>query len=391
MAVKGVFASDQNIQGTRKGDFAGALLRVDPTGTAPLLALSSGMENIEAVDTVVTWFEENHLAGRINVTNNAASGTSLIVDDATQVVPGAIFLVETSGEYVFVLSIAGSDLTVERGFANTSIVALDGSGTPEPIQKIGTAYEEGSSKPVAIANLGFPRFNYMQIFRNAWDATRTAKHVEFHTGNVVAKNQRDAAGFHAEDIEKSLWFNRKSIGVKNGQPFRTFDGVLTQITTNVTSEGANTKQKDLTDHLQAVFERNIRGKPNERIAFCGNTVVNVIGQIASLDGVQNLTPGQTEFGMKVMKWITPFGDISLMTHPLFNESPVWTQDLYTLHPGAMRIRWLTRTFEDRNDKDGTRAGTDADFGVFTSELTVEYRAERTGGKYTGISTAAAAA
>jgi len=389
MAVKGVFASDQNIQGTRKGDFAGALLRVDPTGSAPLLALSSGMENIEAVDTVITWFEENHLAGRINVTNNAASGQTLTVDDATQVVPGAIFLVETSGEYVFVLSISGNDLTVERGFANTTIVALDGSGTPEPIQKIGTAYEEGSAKPVAIANLGFPRFNYMQIFRNAWDATRTAKHVEFHTGNVVAKNQRDAAGFHAEDIEKSLWFNRKSIGVKNGQPFRTFDGVLTQITTNSTSEGANTKQKDLTDHLQAVFERNIRGKPNERIAFCGNTVVNVIGQIANLDGVTNITPGQTEFGLKVMKWITPFGDISLMTHPLFNESPVWTQNLYTLHPGAMRIRWLTRTFEDRNDKDGTRAGTDADFGVFTSELSVEYRAERTGGKYTGISTAAA--
>ena len=387
MAVKGVFASDQNIQGTRKGDFAGALLRVDPTGTAPLLALSSGMENIDAVDTVVTWFEENHLAGRISVTNNAGSNTTLNVDDATQVVPGAIFLVEESGEYVFVLSISGAALTVERGFANTSVSAIDGSSTPVPIQKIGTAYEEGSSKPVAIANLGFPRFNYMQIFRNAWDATRTAKHVEFHTGNVVAKNQRDAAGFHAEDIEKSLWFNRKSIGVKNGQPFRTFDGVLAQITTNVTTQSTNVKQEDLTNHLQAVFERNIRGKPNERIAFCGNTVVNVIGQIASLDGVQNLQPGQTEFGMKVMKWITPFGDISLMTHPLFNESPVWTKNLFTLHPGAMRIRWLTRTFEDRNDKDGTRAGVDADFGVFTSELTVEYRAERTGGKFTGIDTA----
>lgn len=388
MAVKGVFASDQNIQGTRKGDFAGALLRVDPTGTAPLLALSSGMESMDAVDTVVTWFEENHLAGRINVTNNAGTGTTMSVDDATQVVPGQIFLVEANGEYVFVQSISGSDLTVERGFANTTNTALDGSATPKPIQKIGTAYEEGSAKPTAMANLGFPRFNYMQIFRNAWDATRTARHVEFHTGNVVAKNQRDAAGFHAEDIEKSMWFGRKVIGVKNSQPFRTMDGVLTQITTNVTSQGANTKNEDLTNHLQAVFERNIRGKPNERIAFCGNTVVNVINQIAMLDGVQNLQPGQTEFGMKVMKWITPFGDISLMTHPLFNESPVWTKDLYTLHPGAIRLRWLTRTFEDRNDKDGTRAGIDADFGVFTSELTVEYKAERTGGKYTGIDTAA---
>ena len=35
MAVKGVFASDSNVQGTRRGDFATALLYVDPTGSAP--------------------------------------------------------------------------------------------------------------------------------------------------------------------------------------------------------------------------------------------------------------------------------------------------------------------------------------------------------------------
>ncbi len=390
MAVKGVFASDQNIQGTRKGDFAGALLRIDPTGSAPLLALSSGMEGEGASDTVIHWFEENHLSGRINVTNNATTGTTLTVDDVTQVVPGAVFLIEATGEYVFVQSISGSDLTVERGFANTTNTTIDGSSTPVPIQKIGTAHEEGSAKPTAIANLGYPRFNYMQIFRNAWDATRTARQVAYHTGDVVAKNKRDAAHLHAIDIEKSLWFGRKTLGIKNSKPFRTMDGILTQITTNVTSQTTNTQAIDLTNHLQVVFERNIRGKPNERIAFCGNTVVNVIGQIAALDGVQNLTAGQTEFGMKVMKWITPFGDVSLMTHPLFNESPVWTKNLYTLHPGAIRMRWLTRTFEDLNDKDGLRAGTDADFGVITSELSVEYKAERTGGKYTGIDTAAAA-
>ena len=41
MAVKGVFASDQNIAGTEKGSFANAILQLYPTGTAPLLGLSS--------------------------------------------------------------------------------------------------------------------------------------------------------------------------------------------------------------------------------------------------------------------------------------------------------------------------------------------------------------
>ncbi len=388
MAVKGVFASDQGIQGDRKGDFASALLRVNPTGTAPLLALSSGMENAGAADTAVTWFEENHISGRINATNNAGTGVTVVVDDASIVVAGSIFLVEASGEYMFVQSVAGSTLTVIRGFAGTAVATFDGSGTPVPIQRIATAHEEGSAKPTAVANLGFPRFNYMQIFRNAWDVTGTARHVEFHTGNLVAKNKRDAGFFHAEDIERAIWFGRKSIGVKNGKPFRTLDGVLAQITTNVTSQTTDTKQEDLNAHFENVFSRNIKGKPNERIAFCGNTVIRIINEIAHLDGVNNLSPGQTDFGFKIFKWLTPFGDISLMTHPLFNESALWTKDMYTLHPGAIRMRWLRRTFEDRNDTDGTRAGADADFGVFTSELTVEYKAERTGGKYTGIDNAA---
>ncbi len=388
MAVKGVFASDQGIQGDRKGDFASALLKIDPTGSAQLFALSSGMESKDAMDTVVTWFEENHISGRINVTNNATTGTTWTVDDATHVVPGQIFMIEASGEYGFVTAVSGNDLTVVRGFAGTTNGSINGSVTPVPIQRIATAHEEGSAKPTAVANLGYPRFNYMQIFRNAWDVTGTARAVEFHTGNLVAKNKRDAALFHAEDIERALWFGRKSIGVKNTQPFRTMDGVLTQITTNVTTQGNDTTQEELNLFFQDVFSYNIKGKPNERIAFCGNTVISTINAIAHLDGVNNLSPGQTEFGFKVTKWMTPFGDLSLMTHPLFNESPLWTKNLYVLHPGAVRLRWLRRTHEDNNDKDGSRAGADADFGVMTSELSIEYKAERTGGKFTGIDTAA---
>ncbi len=80
MSVKGVFASDSGIVGDRKGDFASGLLRTQPTGTAALLALTAGMESVDASDTVITWFEENHNSGRINATNNAGTGTSVIVD-----------------------------------------------------------------------------------------------------------------------------------------------------------------------------------------------------------------------------------------------------------------------------------------------------------------------
>ena len=392
MAVQGVFASDQNIPSARKGDFASGILQTMPTGSAPLLALSAGMESQGATDTVVTWFEENHLSGRINVTNNAASGVTLVVDDASQIIAGLVYLIETSGEYIYVESVAGSTVTVLRGFGGTTVTALDGSGTNEPIQRITNAQEEGSGKPTAIANLGFPRFNYMQIFRNAWDVTGTARVVDYHTGDIVAKNKRDAGIYHSEDIERAMIWGKQAIGIQNGKPFRTMDGIQSQIKTNVTAQGTDTTWTEIDQFLMDVFARNIKGKPNERIAFCGNTVLQVLNKIARTDGNLtqiNLVPGQTDFGMKITKWMTPYGDISLLTHPLFNESPVWTKDMLVLHPGAMRTRYLRRTFEDMNDKDGTRAGADADFGVITTEMCMEYRSEITGGLFTGIDTAAA--
>lgn len=388
MAVKGVFASDQNVAGTQKGSFASAMLQVHPTGSAPLLALSSGMQSSDETSVVVTWFEENHLSGYLTVTNNATTGTTIVFGDGTQVVAGSVHLIQSTGEYIFIESITGNSATVVRGFANSTITSINGSVTPVPIQRITTAHEEGSAKPVSVANLGYPRFNYMQIFRNSWDATGTAKAVAHHTGNVVAKNRQDAGVYHAEDMERAFIWGKQTIGVMNGKPFRTMDGLVNQITTNVSSQTTNTTDDDIDTFLQTVFERNIKGKPNERIAFCGNTVVKVINDLARLNGTINLTPGQTEFGMKVTNWMTPFGDISLMTHPLMNENPLWTKELYVLHPGAIKVSYLRRTHHDKNDVDGSRAGADADFGVYTTEATIEYGAELTGGIYTGIDLAA---
>ena len=81
MAVPGVFASDRNIPGTRRGDFASAILQVFPTGTAPLFALTAGMPSRGASDPVVTWFEEVKIPGRFKVTNTPGTGTSITVDD----------------------------------------------------------------------------------------------------------------------------------------------------------------------------------------------------------------------------------------------------------------------------------------------------------------------
>lgn len=390
MAVKGVFASDQNIDGTRAGDFASGILQVFPTGTAPLFALTAGMESKDARDTTVTWFEENKITGRSGITTGIADTTTttgLVATDASSYVVGSILLVEETGEYLFVTAVSGNNLTVTRGFAGSTAANIT---TSHNLQELGKSFEEGSDRPTAVANIGLPRFNYVQIFRNTWDVTLTAQAVDYRTGDLRAKNERDCAFFHAEDIEKGIIFGRRSIGIRNNRPFRTMDGINTQITTNVTAAGATTSYAQLDTFFKDVFAKNIRGKPNERIAFTGNLGLSVLNNVALIHAntSMNLTPGQTEFGMNVHTWITPYGTVKLMTHPLMVESPFWTGDLNIYHPGAIRTRYLRRTTIDNDDASGTRAGRDANSGVYTTEMCVEYMAEATGGRLTGIQDAA---
>lgn len=388
MAVQGIFASDSNIQGSKKGDLAGSLLQTEQTGDSPLFALTAGMQSADASDVIISWFEENPLTGRTTITNNAAVGATIVVADASELVAGVIALIESSGEYIFIQSIAVNTLTVTRGFGGTTITAVDGSVTPVGLQRITNANEEGSGKPTSIANLGVPKFNYMQTFRNSWDVTGTARAVEYVTGDIVAKNRSDAAILHAADIERALIYGMMAVGTISGRAFRTMKGVARHLSTNLTTQGANTTWTELDAFLQGVFSRNIKGKPNERICFVGDTALRTINNVAKLNGTTELMPVVKMFGMDVRDWTTPFGSVKLIRNPMFSQSPLWTKDLLVLHPAAMRVRYLRRTFEDTYDKDGSRAGADADFGVFTTEMTCEYKAEATGGLFTGMDTAA---
>lgn len=386
-AVRGVFASDSGIVGDPKGDFASALLQEVPTGSAPFFALSSGMSSENATDTIIHWFEEAHLAGR-TLLNEAIDTTETAWDvvDASSFTVGTIALAEFSGEYVLITAVSGNTLTVVRGFAGTTAAAAN---TATGFQRIGTAFEEGSGRPVAVANQGYPRYNYTQIFRNAWNLTRTAQEVAFYTGPIEPKNKRDASLLHAEDIERSCWFGIKTTGVVNSTRFSTMDGLDAQIITNVTIAGATTTWVDVDNFLRTIFEKNIKGKPNERVAFGGNTALSVLNNIARIEGQIWLEPGQTDFGLNINKWITPYGNITLLTHPLFVENPLWTKDMRVFHPGAVTLKWLHRTSEDDYNKDGTRAGVDADFGIYTSEFSLKYALEKTGGRFTGLTAAAA--
>jgi hypothetical protein len=387
--IQGIFASNQAIVGDRVGDFASAILQIDPTGTALVLALSSGMGKESANDTVFHWFEDAHQSGRTAIASGGTT-TTIVVADGSIYVPNQVCLVEETGEITMVTAIAGNSLTVIRGMGGTSIVSVT---NVMHLQSIGNAHEEASAMPTAITQQGSPRFNFTQIFRNSWAISGTAKAVSYRSGSRVAKNKRDCALYHAEDMERAIIFGQKTASTINGKPFRLTDGIKAQIqqygglveaVTDGTTPG-NYSWLLFSDYMRRLFSKNIKGQPNERLAIGGNLWLAGLEQMARLDGNYQIFQGETSLGIKVTSITNAFGTLKLMTHPLFNENPTWNKDLLLLHPGGIKKRVLRDTFEEGYDSNGNRINAvDADEGVMTTELGIQVGGASVMGILTGF-------
>ena len=392
MSIRGIYASNQGIVGERVGDFASAILQIDPTGTAQMLAMTSGMSNRGAHDTIFHWFEDTHISGNTTATGGGTT-TTVGITDPSLYVPGSVLMVEDTGEYMLVSAVTDTTLTVIRGLAGTTVVAITNGMT---LQSIGNAHEEGSGRPTPVAQQGHPRLNYTQIFRNGWAVTGTAKAVSFRTGSKLAKNKRDCAKYHAEDMERAILWGRKHLGTLNGKQFRMTDGLLTQIEqyggiVETPATGGNVGDMswvDFSDWMRRLFAKNVKGQPNERICYAGDITLQIINNMAFAESEYNIKQGESSFGITVTEVINPFGKLKIMTHPLMNENARWRKELYAFHPGGIARRTLRETFEENYDSNGNRIdGVDADEGVITTEMGIECGAAQTMGILRGINKA----
>lgn len=375
MSVRGIFASHSGLPGERVGDLSSRVLMMGYTGSAPLLALSSGMPREPAGDTSYSWVEDSHISGNALATqavNSAA--TSLNVDDTNIWQAYSIVMNQTTGEYMMVSAVNSStNVTLIRGIGGTTAQSI---AIGNVLQTVGSAFPEGGGKPAPISQKGESRTNYVQIFKNGWAITGTAKAVKFHTGSQLAMNRSQALGYHVEDLERSFIFGRPGVIQVNNQQLRMSGGIQYQIETygglvqvaNTGSVAGALSMKDLLDFISKLFDRNVKGLPNERITFTGTPVLNVINQLVYANAKYEISVNETAFGIKVMKLIGINGDLTIATHPLFTENSIWGKQLHVYHPGLIKKRVLRDTWEESfNSQQSNNNGIDADEGYIAIE------------------------
>ena len=222
----GIFNTSGFTQDLAKKSFAAMITRLMPNGQAPLFGMTAMLPEETALQVEHGFFTKTMLfpAVQLSVAVANATDTTFTVVSTTNVLPGMLMRFQSTGEVVIINQVlSATQILVGRGIGSTAgAIAINVYG-----YQTGNAFEESSIRPNALQINPVRITNLTQIFRNTWALSGSAQATQVIAGDsTIAENRSDCAAFHAADIEKALFFGTKSQSTRNGQPFRTMDGLL---------------------------------------------------------------------------------------------------------------------------------------------------------------------
>jgi len=382
----GIFTTNQLTQDLAKKSFAGMITRLMPNGTAPLFGISSMLRADTAVQIEHGFFTKTMLFPQMTVSaaGQTASDTVFTVSSTINLLPGQIHRVDTTGENVIINAVLSStQVSVSRAVGSVSAQAI---GASVNLFQVGNAYEESSLRPNSLIINPVRITNYTQIFRNTWAVSDSVRATMMIAGETnVAESRQDCAAFHAADIEKGIIFGQKSQGTRNGQPFRTMDGLISIIgnlgyypsyysAANVNTAGGTTNYTQLEAMLDPVFNQATDPKvANERVLFVGGGAKRVLNNIGRLNATYMMVDGQTSWGLQFSTFKTARGTFRVIEHPLFNSNTSWSKMALAIDLSTFSLAYLgdrkTQNKEFNQDADANDNGIDAVGGTLTTELT----------------------
>lgn len=374
----------------RPKSFREYILWRDPNGEAPLTALGARMRSESVNDPEFNWWEEELNPVRLLV-NGAVTTTqvTVVIDegDALDLVAGDLLMVEKTetvafdNEFVEVVSVTNTTtFVVTRGAADTTPGTI---ANDSYLTKIGNVFAEGTNSPSASTRNPTKYNNYCQIFKTAYELTKTAEGTKARTGPALQNDKKRKSFDHAVAMELATIFGKpyETTGA-NGKPKR-YTGGIVHFLSQAYAAGSTHCMKiwtttatedDFLDETYKMWDYRAGGRGmggNQRIGLCGNGYLNRLNQMArassstriNFDGVVGT------YGMNLQRWILPQGELYLRTHPLFNTHGRFKNSALFINPGAM----VERPFRSTKSQDGIQDNdSDTHKGQWLSETGFEF-------------------
>lgn len=351
------------------GDWREAILRWFPNGEAPLTAMLAKLPSEVTDNYSFNWFSEGLPAQSGTVagvyTDAAMSadyteGTGTAGDVVYVKVAAAVakefrkghtaMMVDSDQADVFVLGKV-MDVTVNGASSQIVFKMLEAEANTgkvfDFIQVVGSINPQASESPDVISYQPVSDYNYVQIFRTALEIAGTVLAQKTRIGDWYQHEKQNALRLHSIEIEKAILWGIRYLGTgDNGKPEYTTRGVIRAITTNRYNYKTDTDYSGKTwlqagkDWLDAKLAQIFKYGSDSRLVYAGIGAILGLNRLAEQYGTIQLKTAQAEYGIKVMHWITPFGDLYLKRHPLFSYDTFNNYSMLLLEPKNLKWRYM---------------------------------------------------
>ena len=387
MAVTGALGTTQVLSDQLAIDLGDMIHSLEPTA-APLTQFSTRADKRKTVATKFWWLEDN-TKQRFNATNasvtNVATSFAVVAGQGGNYSPLDLVLNTRTGEVFRVVSIATDTLTVVRGVgAGGTGVAMNAS---DELYTIGTASTEGDVSRASRNDNPAKVTNNTQIFRNPFDVTGSLDASGFQVSPAEWPRQAKLKGIeHAKDIELSFLFGKKdayNVAISSGTyEQRTTGGVLSFITTNQTDAGGDLSEAEFNAFMLQV--NRFPATQRSKLALASGVAVSALNKFpASKQMTKN---DETTYGMNVTNYVSPFGSLNLVWHPML-EGTKYSGYLIVVDMDQVAYRYLGNDQVSRDTKvlpNRQQPDADAKKSEYLTECGLEFGLQKMHGVLTGI-------
>lgn len=426
----GLRATEDLVSNEYPESWRAGIMRLYPNGMAPLTGLTALMKSEKVDAPHFHWWTKTLTSQRAALANSGlyndsslagaySSGTGSAGDSlfanvsaaaAAMFRPGHQVLIRDADDYNVDTTAEVTSVTINGSSSVIALKALEDDDNTttstdwsdaDTLLIIGNMNAMGGTRPTAIAQCPTEFENNTQIWRNSLDLSRTLMHTKLRTVDAYSEAKKDALEQHSIEIEKSLFWSTiyatsgTAVGSNNKPKFATRGliswikqyGVVQDYTLDSAAAYAGktwlqSGEQWLDEHFEEIF----RYGSDERLAFCGSGALLGIQRLAKDVGWISLTPTTTSWGSNVRVWVTPFGTVTLKTHPLFSFEVTNRFSMVIIEPRNLKWRYVDDTmfYPDNTYQKGGGSGVDGKQEEFLTEAGLEVEFPETWGYLNGI-------
>lgn len=376
--------------GLQKPDVASAVAELEPD-SAPLTVLTNRLSKRPAHNVKFSWWEEELEARFAEVegaVTNVATTMAVVAGQGVRFgavtggpIAGTRILARNTrtGE-IFAVTVRATDtLTIVRGVgAGGTGIAMNDA---DEILIYAVQKEEGAEYRPPTSINPVEKFNYTEIFETPYEVTGSMKTTQTWTSPSDWERKARIAGIeHAKDHEFAAWFGKPDTVAGGSHPIRTTGGFFHYVTVNAVDTGGPTSEAEFFAGLSQMFRYGTKTK----WGFGARIPVDVLNSFPR--GKLQIQQGETTFGLRVMRYISPHGDLNLITQWLFGDGTFYNKYIAVVDMENTAKRYLAANNQSRDTHtvtDIVKTG-DRTKETLLTECGFEFKLDKTHGFFSNI-------